>query len=237
MHSFCCSFLKKSSQSFCVFAVFLSSVLIFPICAKETKLSSKPSRSSQLYNITASDEYKFVWFRVAKVGTRSILRIFRDNQVPFSIDGYKLTFNPEKHKDYFKFAFVRNPWDRVVSCYYNKVVTKGHAAFSECFDKDFEYFVKYIGKQNLSTADPHIRLQTRLIPMDEVDFIGRLENFTEDLQYVLSVLGLQCTEIPQANRTDHVHYSTYYNEKTQQIIAKKYRDDIEAFGYQFENSF
>lgn len=189
----------------------------------------------RLYNLTISDTHQFVWFRVAKVGTRTIYQTLINNEVFFSVNDYQLPYERKKYKKYFKFAFVRNPWDRVVSCYFNKVVTQGHYAFRECFGKGFEYFVEFISRQNLAMADAHIRLQTQLIPLDQIDFIGRLENFNEDLLYVLSVLNLHQVNIPHKNKTKHAHYSTYYNEKTKRIIAEKYRDDIEAFGYQFED--
>lgn len=186
------------------------------------------------YNITASDEKKFVWFRVAKVGTRSILEILNKNQVPFSINDYEVSFNPKRYKNYFKFAFVRNPWDRVVSCYMNKVVPNGPKYYQECLGKGFDYFVDFISKKDLTTADAHIRLQTSLIPIQHVNFIGRLETFADDLQYIAKVIGLQLQEIPRKNRTAHDHYSKYYTEKTKKIIAEKYKKDIEAFGYEFE---
>jgi hypothetical protein len=70
--------------------------------------------------------------------------------------------------------------------------------------------------------------------VDEVDFIGRLENFAEDLKLVTDTLGFKLEEIPKKNATKRPHYSHYYNEKTKQIIADKYKKDIKAFDYEFE---
>lgn len=193
------------------------------------------SQNSRLYNITASAKNQFVWFRVAKVGTRTIYQILKEHNIPISKDGYALAYTPHEYENYFKFAFCRNPWARVVSCYFNKVVTKNYAAFAECYDKNFEYFVDFIERINLVTADPHIRLQTKLIPLDQIDFLGSLENFEEDLTYVLSIIGLENVTIPKVNVTNHTHYSKYYTKRTANIIARKYKDDIAAFGYSFEN--
>ena len=185
------------------------------------------------YNMTVSDTHQFVWFRVAKVGTRSIFQVLENNQVEFAVNGANIPFKPRKHKDYFKFAFVRNPWARVVSCYFDKV-KEGHNVFEVCFDQDFECFVDFIAKQDLKTADRHIRLQTALIPVDEVDFIGHTENFANDMRYVMTVLGFANLEIPHKHSSQHEHYSHYYTERTKKIIARKYKKDIEAFGYTFE---
>lgn len=193
---------------------------------------SVPAQAAK-YNITASHQEKFVWFRVAKVGTRTIINILR-NHTQLSVDGYNVPFKPVLYRPYFKFVFVRNPWDRVVSTYCNKVLTRKHKPFQSCFGKSFAHFVNFLDGLDLSRADAHIRLQTTLFPKNNVDFIGRFENFEDDLRHVLSVLGLDDVEIPHANASTHDHYSLYYTERTRKIIARKYKSDIDAFGYTFE---
>src|SRR5262245_56984378 len=182
------------------------------------------------YNLTASESHRFVWFRIAKVGTTTFYKIFRDNQVVFAVNKFEFPYDPKNYKGHFKFGFVRNPWDRVVSCYCNKILNKCWEPFRECYDKDFDYFVDFIDRHNLAHADRHIRLQTRMIPYKEVNFIGRFETFARDLKYVLKVIGLKNVEIPKKNSTRHEHYSKYYTQRTKQIIARKYKDDIAAFG-------
>lgn len=189
-----------------------------------------------MHPVAVSDKHKFVWFRVAKVGSSTIRSIIKNNQVELSTYSH-IKFNPDDYKDYFKFAIVRNPWSRVVSAYIQKVVQRGpnwKEYYSECYDKDFDYFVDFLAKKDLVVADKHIRLQTALIPVEHLDFIGRLENFDEDMRYVLSVIGIDQDQMPHCNKTKHAHYSTYYNERTKAIIAKIYKNDIEAFGYEFK---
>lgn len=192
-----------------------------------------PTTGKPGYNITASDTHQYIWFRVAKTGTRSTLDILRKN-TKLSVNGYNIKYNPKDYRDHFKFSFCRNPWERVVSAYHNKVVTKEDKRLQECFDKSFEYFVDFIDRQDLTRGDFHIRLQTTLMPVEEVDFIGRFENFEEDLKLILFALGLEGVDIPHKNKSKHDHYSKYYTERTKEIITRKYKDDIEAFGYDFE---
>lgn len=208
-----------------------SEVDVKPILSKN---HTNPKQNGRPYNITTSDANHFVWFRVAKVGTRTIYKILKDHNIQIAQDGYSIPFNPNSHDNYFKFAFVRNPWDRVVSCYFNKIVARCYPTFSECYGKSFEYFVDFIDRLNLSVADVHIRLQTKLIPLDQVDFVGSLENFEDDLNYVLKTIGLENVTIPKINATSRDHYSKYYTKRTANIIARKYQEDIEAFGYIFE---
>lgn len=210
-------------------------MLSLPIFALLPKVNGE--NNDQTYLVGISKKHKFVWFRVAKVGSSTIRTVFRKKFVRMPIYEEDFSFNPKEYKDYFKFAFVRNPWARIVSCYCQKVEDKTSAwkhYYGECFDKGFDYFVDFVAKKDLTTADRHIRLQTSLIPVHDVDFIGRLENFEEDFKYVLSVLKLHHCKIPKKNSSSHAHYSRYYNERTKAIIAEIYKSDIETFGYQFE---
>lgn len=184
------------------------------------------------YNITASDTHRFIWFRIAKTGTRTILAGLQQS-TQLSVNGYTVTYRNNDYEGYFKFSFVRNPWDRIVSCYFNKVLGQSYNAFQECFGKDFEYFIDFINRQNVDKADPHIRSQSSLLPLNDLDFIGRFENFEEDLKYVFGVINIDPL-ICHKNFSQHEHYSHYYTERTRDIIADKYKEDIENFGYKFE---
>jgi mRNA-degrading endonuclease YafQ of YafQ-DinJ toxin-antitoxin module len=189
-------------------------------------------KGRQWYNVHSSDEKQFVWFRVFKVASGTIRSVLRKGTPDLTQSRPEIV--PKKFKNYFKFAFVRNPWDRLLSCYFHKIVTKKSQEFKECFDKDFEYFVDYISKLDMKTANPHIRLQTRLIPVDQCDFIGKLDNLVNDLQHICDVLGIEMAELRHKHKTEHAHYSTYYTPRTRKIVAEKYKEDIETFGFEFE---
>lgn len=209
--------------------------LAFIFNLSSTELAEK-NRVKPYAVANVSEEYKFIWFRVPKVASTTLQNILKTNHIQSEFYCETFSFNKKKYKKYFKFAFVRNPWDRVVSCYIQKV--KRHLmdfVFEECFDNDFDYFVDFLDRQDLTIADRHIRLQTALVPFKDIDFLGRFENFHNDLNEVMNILGIHLESIPQKNPSDHLHYSHYYNERTKQIIARKYKKDIEAFAYEFEN--
>lgn len=177
-------------------------------------------------------EQKVVYFAVPKTGYNTVVTMLLKNNIPTSLDYNYI--NLDKYESYFKFAFVRNPWDRVVSAYVNLVVTKRYPPFNSLHNKGFESFVDHIAAQDLHEwIDIHIKLQTSFIP-DGMHFIGRFENFSEDLKIVLDRMGLPDQEIVHTNKSEHSHYSHYYNDRTREIIAEKYKEDIEAFGYYFE---
>lgn len=199
-----------------------------------TILENTPQRHypTRIYDIYSSDEKKFAFFRVFK-GASGTLTHFLSQQVP-DLTSFRAESVPKRFKEYFKFAFVRNPWDRIVSCYFHKVVTGEVEAFADCFGKDFEYFVNYINKLDVTIADRHIRLQTRLIPVKHCDFIGKIDDFVNDLQYICDVLGLEMSNLSHRHKSEHAHYSTYYTPRTRKIIAEKYKEDIETFQFKFE---
>ncbi|MBB5517906.1 sulfotransferase family protein [Amphiplicatus metriothermophilus] len=194
--------------------------------------------SARRYNISLSHERKFLWFRVAKVGTRTIVRCLRQGGVlrrrgPDS----NLHYAPNLYRDYFKFAFVRNPWDRLISCWLDKVVRSnafGLApdALERC--RRLDGFLDHVAGLDLQACDRHLALQSSLIDLNNVDFIGRMERFEDDLRTVLARIGVEHVEIGRANATDERQpYAAYYDAAAREKAFRLYEKDIRLFGYDF----
>jgi hypothetical protein len=149
---------------------------------------------------------------------------------------------------YFKFAFVRNPWARLVSEY---TYRNHQGSFT------FKDFVKkHLPEKNLYTDTyRHIVPQYHYIYDDNggclVDFVGRFESLKSDFNRVCESLGLGECELPHVNVSKNktglkatvkrlikpmkrLHYTEYYDEELKDHVAHMYQLDIEAFGYQFE---
>tara|TARA_B110000444_G_scaffold260638_1_gene308413 strand:- start:1279 stop:2544 length:1266 start_codon:yes stop_codon:yes gene_type:complete len=141
----------------------------------------------------------------------------------------------------FSYAFVRNPWDRLVSAFF---YLKGGGNWLP----DEEDYEKYLAKYSnftdmlLNWDDDilnqcHIKEQYKWICDDEeniiVDFVGRFENLQEDFNVVCDKTGIPRNQLPHTNKTKHKSYTEYYDDETKQIVAEKYAKDIEYFGYKF----
>lgn len=191
------------------------------------------------YALTVGCKPAFVWFQVAKVASRSMLNHFEKHGVNFEIrQGYDVHFSPRLYRNYFKFSFIRNPWDRLVSCWQNKIVENGKA---HLFGGDpeslasFDRFVNHVATQDLTRSDIHIRLQCVQIDLNHLDFLGRFERFGKDFNDVCGRLGLpgDLKERTNASGRDP-DYRIYYTDKLAAKVGALYRRDIDLFGYTFD---
>ena len=66
-----------------------------------------------------------------------------------------------------------------------------------------------------------------------IDEIVRFENLQKDFDRVCNKIGIPLQKIPHKNKTEHKPYWEYYNDETREIVAKKFEEDINAFGYEF----
>lgn len=128
-------------------------------------------------------------------------------------------FDITLRKKYFSFTFVRNPFDRAVSEYRWDLQFK-NSTFLDFLQKQEKWQIR------------HNHSQCEFIDED-MDFIGRFENLQADFDIVCERIGIPQQKLPHKNKTEHKHYSEYYNDETRQIVAQKFAKDIEHFGYEF----
>ena len=127
--------------------------------------------------------------------------------------------------DYFKFSFVRNPFDRVVSLYHMDFYSNiGHRS-----GKSISYFLKKLIVPPWENQD----LQCSAYLDSEVDYIGRFENLKQDVGFVFDKLGVN-SPLEKRNYTKHRHYSTYYTKEDIRNVQKLFEQDIQTFHYEFQ---
>ena len=214
-----------------------------------------------------TDKYRFLWVGIPKVATRSILTaLYREPAVDIAgkevnEELWRLLKQNEIFHEYFKFAFVRNPWARIVSSYLNKIwrfredtqrdIINRYSALR--FRMPFEKFIRFLlddpsGRDE--GANRHWMSQHVFVTGDNgeilVDFIGKMENLKKDFATVCRRIGLPEIHLPWLNsregwkvdnqllnQKDPFYYRTYFTDETRELVRKRYRKDIEIFGYDF----
>jgi hypothetical protein len=225
--------------------------------------------------VILSHTHKFIFFCGSKVGTTSMEEVLR----PFQ-EGAEYDFgSPEarivpKHippailkgalpekvwNEYFKFVFVRNPWDWFISqWFYNSVpatndsrswlrrvrrrtrrrqaepdlIQRGDELRPEDVDRTFEVlkqFKQLPGRDGLYQSNSVYDMDDRVI----VDYVGRYETLEADFDEIMRHLGLEL-HLPRLNTTQHRDYRSYYSAETRERVAELWAVDIENFGYSFD---
>lgn len=156
---------------------------------------------------------------------------------------YKELFSKRTFNNYYKFTFVRNPWDRLVSTYFflkTGGLTEQDAAWTSDHlghYEDFGSFVKeWVTEENISNSlhfqHQHIFLENEQGNI-EVDFIGRFENLEVDFKVITKKLGINRNLMRTNTSNRDKDYRGYYDNETKAIVSKVYEKDIFRFNYEF----
>jgi hypothetical protein len=194
-------------------------------------------------------EHKFIFVHVPKsAGIAVASSLFGDiADTHRRIVEYQTMLSKREFDSFFKFTFVRNPWDRVVSAFFylkkgginardQAWSSKNLASYS-----DFDSFVKsWINTKNIN-SQWHFRPQWQFICLPgkrqpAVDFVGYFENLANDYTYIRKKLGIG-VELQNKNAAGNRDrdYRSYYNNETKRIVTDAYSRDIELLGYDFDN--
>ena len=83
---------------------------------------------------------------------------------------------------------------------------------------------------NGTTTKSDIRINDKL----GMDFIGKFENIQEDFNKICNMLKINHLRLEIENKSNHEHYSTYYDKPSREFIKDFCKEDIKNFGYKFE---
>ncbi len=204
-----------------------------------------------------SHRHRFIFVAIPKTGTHSIRQalrehldaedmeqvgLFVDKRFPYpelaaighghlGLEQVRPYLGDTSFAQYFKFAFVRNPFDRFVS--YCAFMTRGNGAF--------ERDPRAVMRQVMFKVRPvqHILFRPQyqqLVDADGsllADFVGRVERMQPDYEKICARLALPTATLGRVNSSRHGDYRQYYDEELRAGVADFYRRDLDLFKYAF----
>ena len=202
-------------------------------------------RRIKKYHRPVFESRKAMFIHVPKAAGTSIIKAFTQGDVckgmsdPFRgytapAQYYKHFFGDQFFNSVYKFAFVRNPWDRLLSAYsylerMNWLKYLGKTG-------SFKNFVKnWITKKRLY-KDVHLIPQHYFICDSNgkllVDYLGRFETLNDDIQAISNQINFNI-DIKHFNKSTHDNYRNIYDEEMKTIVETLYEEDIHLFNYKF----
>lgn len=206
-----------------------------------------------------SHRHRFIFAAVPKTGTHSVRQALREQLDDGDVEQVGLFVNkrfpwdalaaiqhghlslqqvrPYLGEDafggYFKFAFVRNPFDRFVS--YCAFMLRGSDVFRQQPQAAMRYFL--FGEP----PEHHILFQPQasLLVADDgktllADKIGRVEDMQGSYNAICARIGIPSRPLDRVNGSKHGDYRQYYDRALIDGVAARYAQDLELFGYTFE---
>ena len=176
-------------------------------------------------------KYNCVFIHIPKTGGMSIRRgIFKGEY-----EGPFLGIIPQQYKGLFKFCFVRNPYDRIISAWkYCQHYFKSTITLKEFITIVVDDNIDYTSWNTDRTFYRHHSIpQTHPFNcLHMADFVGRFENINEDMVKICDQLNIKA-ELPHKNQSKRGHYRDYFDAESRWLVDKWYKKDIETFGYVF----
>ena len=203
-----------------------------------------------------SPNHKYVFVAVPKTGTHAVRQALRPHmgagdmeqvglfvkrQFPIpdlakvghghiSLEQLRKFMDPAKFAEYFKFAFVRNPFDRFIS--YCSFITRERGGFKTDPQKVMRRVLAnppsehvLFWPQNTFLVDGEGKLLT--------DYVGRVETMQQSFEFIASKIGVPAVQLDKVNATERSAYRDYYNQELIDGVAKLYADDLRLFEYDF----
>ena len=198
--------------------------------------------------ISAFEEKKCIFIHIPKTAGISLSKTIFGDQIDtnhLSLRRYRLLFSDNDFHNYYKFTFIRNPWDKLFSCY--RFLKKGGSTAyhlnwkNNVLDQyeDFNDFVKcWINNKNIYSFS-HFLPQYWFISLNatkrDIDFIGRFENLNKDFLTIREKVKIN-RELMHLNKSDSIKkkYTDFYNQESIDIVSKVYKKDIDLFNYDFK---
>ena len=206
-----------------------------------------------------SHSHRFIFAAVPKTGTHSVRQALREHlsdedveQVGLFVDkrfrwadlaaighGHlslrqvRPYLGEEAFSGYFKFAFVRNPFDRFVS--YCAFMLRGGEVFQRQPREAMRHFLFEEPPEQHILFQPQVSL---LVGEDGktllTDMVGRVEDMQGSYDAICARIGIASRPLDRVNGSQHGDYRRYYDQNLIDGVAARYAQDLDLFDYTFE---
>jgi hypothetical protein len=208
-----------------------------------------------------SHRHRFIFFAIPKTGTHAVRRALRVHMGPEDLEQVGMFENralpfPElaslRHghlsvrqivpfigqdlfDSYFKFAFVRNPFDRFVS--YCSFVSRNTGAF----EQDPRGSMKYVIKELKPVGHILFRPQFEFLIGEDgnlkMDMLCRQETMQASYDAACARIGIPNAPLERVNATSsRPSFREYYDDELIALVGDFYREDLRLFGYTFDDA-
>ncbi|RDZ29446.1 sulfotransferase family 2 domain-containing protein [Lysobacter silvisoli] len=204
-----------------------------------------------------SHQHRFVFAAIPKTGTHSVRQalrahmseqdleqvgLFVNKRFPFeelaaikhghiTLDQIRPFLGEQAFADYFKFAFVRNPYDRFVS--YCAFMTRADGAFLQRPQSVMRYMLFEARPMQHVLFQPQHTFVTDAEGRVLADTVGRVEDMQASFDAICDRLGLPHAQLGQVNSSRRGAYRDYYDQALIDGVTELYQRDLELFGYSF----
>lgn len=204
-----------------------------------------------------SHQHRFIFAAVPKTGTHSVRQALREHMSEDDIEQVGLFVNKrfpyeelaairhghlglqqvrpyvgeETFGSYFKFAFVRNPFDRFVS--YCAFMTRDGNLFQTSPREVMEHFLIREPREDHVLFQP----QSAVLVDDDgallTDMLGRVEDMQASYDAICTRIGIPSRPLGQVNASKRGDYRQYYDDALRDGVARRYAGDLELLDYAF----
>lgn len=204
-----------------------------------------------------SFRHKFIFIAVPKTGTHAVRQALREQMAPedweqvglfvqkafpvpelaairhghLTLKQVRPYLQRQDFDRFYKFGFVRNPFDRFVS--FCSFMTRKVGAF----DRDPQGVMRYFLFENPQHERIHYQPQHIFFEDDQgriiADQVGRVEDMQSSYDEACRRIGIASRALDKVNASRRGDYRQYYAPDTRDAVAKLYARDLELFGYDF----
>lgn len=197
------------------------------------------------FSLRSYDQIRCIFVHITKTAGTSVAKsLFGEMPYHYTASEYRVIYGRKTFNSYFKFAFVRNPWDRLHSAY--TYLKKGGWNDDDCrwanenlseIDEFNQFVLEWLNKDRLHD---HIHFWPQMDFISDsrgrplIDTIAYFETIAEDHKDIAAKLGIQA-ELAHVNASEKTDYRLVYTPEAIEKVRQLYMKDVENFGYSFDS--